>query len=160
MLVLVRTWNFSFSTIGTLIFLYFTLDLNHNLLRLLRKTLRLLMPMSWNASSRSLQFYASLVLVLTFLIIMLVHLRFWSYILYKMKGFALMFFFIHVFARSKFCPSLIENISLKVPSCSCTKFSIACIYCASARCATASYLVCSNMDMFRKPIRLLKHILP
>ena len=47
--------------------------------------------------------------------------------IYKFEGFALMRLFIHVFSRYKFCTSLIENISLKVPSCSIrsfTKFAI------------------------------------
>lgn len=69
------------------------LNLHYNTLRLFGITLRLLMPISWKASSGSLKCYASLAFFLTFLPIMLVHLSFHSCILYNLEGFTLVLFF-------------------------------------------------------------------
>jgi hypothetical protein len=50
---------FPFSTIDSLLLLYFTLELNYNMPRIFGITLHLLMPISWSTTSRSLQLYAS-----------------------------------------------------------------------------------------------------
>ena len=89
-------------------------------------------------------------------------LELYSYIPYKLEGFTFILIFIHVLSGSKFCPSLINNNSLRVPSCSIrnlTQFSIARKNCPSARSTTATNLFCSNIDIFRRPIRSLKEIL-
>jgi hypothetical protein len=124
--------------------------------------LRLLMPISWNTSSRCLQLcfthfsphipynYALALELLKFHTLQVWRLHFDAH------------FFIRVFSGSRFCPSLIYKISLRVPSCrirNFTQFSIACNSCPSTRLATA-YLVYSNTDIFRMPIRSLKQILP
>jgi hypothetical protein len=127
-------------------------------------TLLLLMPVSWDMSGGSSQFYALFAFFLTFLTIMLVHLSFLSYIIYKLEGFTLMvYFFIRVFSGSKFCPLLIHTISLRVLNFSIRNFTqlyIACKYYPSARYATAANLICSNTDIFRRPVRSCKQILP
>jgi len=77
MLRLVRTLTFvSSSIIDSLLLLYFTLELNWNMPRVFGITLQLLIPISWNTSSGSLQLYASHVFSLTILIIVLMHLSF------------------------------------------------------------------------------------
>jgi hypothetical protein len=147
MLGIVRTLNFSFSTIGNTLLLYFTLvwsklefaspvwnsitatDAN-NLERVQRKCAVLCFTRSF----------------LTFLKTMLVYLSFWSYIRYKLEGFALMLF-VMFFRDLNFFLLWLRIFSLRIPSFSfnkCTKFSIASINCSSSKCATAAYLVCSN----------------
>jgi hypothetical protein len=71
-------------------------------------------------------------------------------------------FFRSCFLRPKFCPSLIDNSSLRVPPCNIrdfTQFSVVRKNCPSARRATAANMTRSDMDIFSKQIRLLKQIL-
>ena len=129
--------------------------------RLFGVTLWLLMPISWNVSSGSSQLYASLAVFLIPYNYSCA-LELYSSIPYKLEGFTFILIFIHVLSWSKFCPSLINNISLRIPSCSIrnfTQFSVARKNCPSSRCTTATNLVCSNMDIFGRPIRSLKEIL-
>ena len=137
------------------------LDLNDNMSGLFGMALWVLIPISWNVSSGSVQLYASLAFFLTFLTIMLVHSALQLHTLQvRRSNFHSLFY--SFFSGSGFC-SLINNISLRVPFCSIrnfTQFSIARKNCPSARCTTATNLICSNIDMFRRPIRSLKKILP
>jgi hypothetical protein len=58
---------------------------------------------------------------------------------------------------------LIDNSSLKVPSCNIRNFSPFSVVrrkCPSARCAAAANMTCSDTDIFSKPVRLMKQILP
>jgi len=64
------------------------------------KKLRILIPISWNASSGSLQLCASVAFPLIFTIIILLDLNLLSYLLHKLEGIALMLFFIHAFVGS------------------------------------------------------------
>jgi hypothetical protein len=59
------------------------------------------------------------------------------------------------FSGSKFCPFLINNFSHGVPSCNIsniTHFSISHKNYPSSRRATTANLVCSNVDVFRRPL--------
>ena len=58
-----------------------------------------------------------------------------------------MLFFIHIFLGSKFCPSLIDNISFGVRP---HNNNVAGKNCPSAACSTAARSVCSDIDMFSK----------
>ena len=78
------------------------------------------------------------------------------YVLYKLEDSNFMLLFYTCFSWFKFCLSFIEDISLRFPSCSTrkfTQFSTACKNCPSSRFVTAANLVCSNIDIFSKPIR-------
>jgi len=119
------------------------------------------MPISWNVSSGSSQLNASHALFLTPYSYTCA-LELYSSIPYKLEAFTFILILIRVLSGSKFYPSLINNISLRIPSCSIrnfTQFSIARKNYPSARCTTATNLVCSNIDIFRRPIGSLKQIL-
>jgi hypothetical protein len=123
--------------------------------------LQLLMPVSWNVSSGSLQLYASHAVFLTFLTIMLELLKLHTLQVRRLHLEAL--FLLVFFSGYKFCPPLVHNICLRVLNCSIknfTQLSVACKYCTFARYATAANLVCSNIDVFRRPVRSLHQVLP
>jgi len=124
------------------------LNLYYNTPRLFGIPLRLLISISWKASSGSLQFCAPLAVFRTFLPIMPVHLSFHSYKLYKLEGFTLMLFFSFMFfSGSKFCPSLIDYMT--VPSSSIrtfTQFPTARQNVPSVWRATHENLVCGNTE--------------
>ena len=118
--------DFSLSTIYSLLLSCFTL---------VRTKLEYASPVSNKIAStyahklelvqRKFAVYISLVSSLILLKILLVRLSFWSYILYKLEGFMLMFLFIHII-YDLFCP-LIDINSLRVPSCiirNFTQFSV------------------------------------
>ena len=73
----------------------------------------------------------------------------------------LMIFFIHVFLRSKLCPSLLDNISLRVPTRNVRNYNQ--LFpsrknCHSAVCAAAANLLCCDIDIFCKDIKSLKDV--
>jgi hypothetical protein len=73
--------------------------------------LRLLMRISWNVSSRSLHLYVSVVLTTS----IFTHLSFWKLNTVQVRRQIFdATFFIHVFLESKFCPSLLDNVSLRL----------------------------------------------
>jgi hypothetical protein len=64
-------------------------------------------------------------------------------------------FLIHVFLGSKFCPSLLDNISLSVLTCnvrSHNQFFASCKNCPSARCTAAANLLCCDIEILCKDI--------
>jgi hypothetical protein len=73
-------------------------------------------------------------------------------------------FFTQVYRGSKFCPSVLEIVGLRVPARYVRDFTLFCVssssrYCPSARCASAANAVCRDIDIFgAKPV-LLNHIL-
>jgi hypothetical protein len=73
-------------------------------------------------------------------------------------------FFIQVYRGSKFCPSVLENVGLRVPARRIGDFTLFSVcsssrYCPSARCASSVNVVCKDIDVFgAKPV-LLNHIL-
>jgi len=154
MLGLLRSLTFSLSVIDSLLLSHFNLVLNWHI----AITSQLLKPISWNASNGSLHLYTSLAfspLIPSNYVRPLEILK-----LNRRLHFDALF--IRSFLGSKFCPSLIDNINLRVPSCSVwnvTQFYPAGKNCLSAGYATAANLKCSNTDIFRRPIRFLKQIL-
>ena len=71
-------------------------------------------------------------------------------------------FYTRAFIGSKFCPFLIHNIS-QIFLChnmtNCTRFSSAARSCPSTRETKAAKLVCSDIHLFSKQIRILKNML-
>jgi len=68
----------------------------------------------------------------------------------------------HVFLGRKFCPSVINHSSLRVPPCNIwnfAQFSLARKNCPSARGAATENLVCGDTDICSMQIRSLKRIL-
>ena len=66
------------------------------------------------------------------------------------------------FLGSKFCPSLLDIISLRIPTCSVrnyNQFFATRKNCPSARCAAAVKLVCCDTDIFSEDTETLKQIL-
>ena len=58
-------------------------------------------------------------------------------------------FLIHAFIGSKFCPSLIDNASHRVPSSNILNFTLVSVAhknCPSARCAAAANYICNDAD--------------
>jgi hypothetical protein len=73
-------------------------------------------------------------------------------------------FHIHVYRRLKYCPSLLEAVSLRLPTrylrdSSVFNFSPSLKNCPSARCALAANVVCRDFDVFKTNIVSLSHIL-
>jgi hypothetical protein len=75
------------------------------------------------------------------------------------------FFFTQVYRGSKFCPSVLEIVGLRVPVRYIGDFTLfsACSssrYCPSARCASAANVVCRATDVFgAKPVLLNSHFM-
>jgi hypothetical protein len=72
-------------------------------------------------------------------------------------------FVIQVILGTKFCPSLLDNSRLRVPSCNIRNFSQFCVVwknCPSARCKTAANTTRTDIYIFSKQIRILKCMLP
>jgi hypothetical protein len=72
-----------------------------------------------------------------------------------------MFFLIHVFLWSKFFPSLINNINLRVPTCNVRnykQFFASHKNCPSATYAAAANLLCRDIDVFCKGIKSLRAV--
>jgi hypothetical protein len=73
-------------------------------------------------------------------------------------------FFIQVYRGSKFCPSVLEIVGLRVPARCIRDFTLFSVcsssrYSSCARCASAANVVCRDIDVFgAKPV-LLKDIL-
>jgi len=154
MLGLVRSLTFSLSVIDSLLLSYFNLDLNWRI----GITSHLLTPISWKAFNGSLHLYTSLAF---FFLIPSNYVRAFELLkLHRRLHFDALF--IHVLSGSKFCPSMIDNINLSVPSCrvcNVTQCYPVGKNCLSAGCATAVNLKCSNTGIFRMPIRFLEQIL-
>jgi hypothetical protein len=73
-------------------------------------------------------------------------------------------FLTQVYSGSKFCPSVLETVGLRVPPrriCDFALFSVcsSCKKCPSARCASAANAVCSDDHVFVSRNILLRHIL-
>jgi hypothetical protein len=72
-----------------------------------------------------------------------------------------LFFLINVFLGSKLCPSLLDNISPRVPTCNSrnyNQFFASRQYCPSARRAATANLVCCDIDIFCKDIKSFRDI--
>jgi len=148
----IRALTFSYSAIDSRLWLHFTLDLKHNMPRPYGTPLRHLMPISWNAATVSLQLFSPAPpFPLKSLII---------YAIYLIKLHTLQvtslhldaIFSIRVFVGSKFCPLLIDNFSLTVPSrnaSNVTQFSESRKNFSSARCETDANLVGGDTDIRR-----------
>ena len=139
--------TYSYSTTIDCSLLFCTLVLSKNMHHLSVVTLWLLTSNGWNTSIRSLALCSSCFLSSCCLLLCLCTLV--SKVAYFMIQEASNWqsFFIHTFAGSKFCPSLIDNISLRI-LCrnirNCTLFCITGRNCLSTGYATAAKLVCSN----------------
>jgi hypothetical protein len=73
-------------------------------------------------------------------------------------------FLIQVYLGSKFCPSVLETVGLRVPTRHLRDFSLFYVCptiknCPSARCASAANDVCRDFDVFRNHNVSLEHIL-
>jgi hypothetical protein len=73
-------------------------------------------------------------------------------------------FLIQVYLGSKFCPSVLETVGLRVPTRHLKDFPLFCVCpairnCPSARCASVANVVCRDFDVFRKQNVSLDHIL-
>jgi hypothetical protein len=73
-------------------------------------------------------------------------------------------FLIQVYLGSKFCPSVLETVGLRVPTLHLRDFPLFCVCpaiknCPSARCASAANVVCRHFDIFRRQNVLLDHFL-
>jgi hypothetical protein len=69
-----------------------------------------------------------------------------------------------VYSGSKFCPSVLETVGLRVPPWHIRDFALfsvcsSCKNCPSARCASAAIVVCKDDHMFGSRYILLRHIL-
>jgi hypothetical protein len=73
-------------------------------------------------------------------------------------------FLTQVYSGSKFCPSILETVGLRVPLRRIRDFALfsvcsSCKNCPSARCASAANAVCSDDHVFGSRNNLLRHIL-
>jgi hypothetical protein len=73
-------------------------------------------------------------------------------------------FLIQVYLGSKFCPSVLETVGLRVPTRHLRDFSLFYVCptiknCPSARWASAANVVCRDSDVFRRYNVSLEHIL-
>jgi hypothetical protein len=73
-------------------------------------------------------------------------------------------FFIQVYLGSKFCPSVLETVGLRVPAryirdFAWFNFCPSSKNCPSARCASAANVVCRDFDVFGAKTVLLNNIL-
>jgi hypothetical protein len=73
-------------------------------------------------------------------------------------------FLIQVYLGSKFCPSVLETVGLRVPTRHLRVFPLFYVCptiknCPSARCASAANVVCRDFDVFRNHKVSLEHIL-
>jgi hypothetical protein len=121
---------------------------SNNISHLSAVTLWLLMPVGRNTSNRSLQLCASIAFFILFFTAIFMHLA--SKVAYCIIQEASPWhpFYIHAFIGSNFCPSLIDNISLRILCHNIRNFilfSIAGRNCHSTRHATAANLVCSDI---------------
>ena len=158
------------------------LVLSKNMPHLPAVTLWLLMPIGWSTSNRNLQLYA-LVAFFSSYSLQLYLCTLASTVAYFIIQEASPWqpFYIHAFIGSKFYPSLIDNISLRILCHNIrnfTLFSIAGKNSPSCRHATAANLVCRDIYIyiylcihthtralphvyiFSKEIRILKHFTP
>ena len=131
--------------------------------RLSGKPLRHLMPITWNTSTVSLKLFSPAPFSLIFLILYVIYLT----KLHTLQATSLhldAFSFNLAFVGSKFCPFLIDNFSLAVPSrnaSNVTQFSESRKNFPSARSKTVADLLCSGTDkcMFSTQTGTLKLIL-
>jgi hypothetical protein len=128
------------------------LHIRYNMSLLSGTALRLLMSISWNASSFQLR--PSVALCLKLSVIMFPYLSCCSPTLYNLERIALIFFSFSFmfFLVSKFCPSLSDNISSTVPSCN-THYKRHPVFCStqnyrSARGVTAASFVSGDTDTY------------
>jgi hypothetical protein len=71
-------------------------------------------------------------------------------------------YFIAVYSGLKCCPSLLDTTGVRVLPCNFRNFSLFTANCQnspSARCVSAANRECTDVDIFRKPVTLLKQIL-
>ena len=135
---LIHALTHCFSTVNCLLLLYFILftsKLEYALpaWNITTTNANKLECAKWKFAALSCHFF------LIFLTVMLLHLSCCSCILYKWQDVTLMpfFFIIHVSPRSKFYTSVVDNSSLRVPSCNTrnfTQFSAGHKNCPSTRC--------------------------
>jgi hypothetical protein len=72
-------------------------------------------------------------------------------------------FFIQVYLGSKFCPSVLEIVDIRVPARYIRDFALFNVYpssknCPSARCASAANVVCRDFEVFGAKTVLLNNI--
>jgi len=132
---LIRTLTYSSFTTDSLLFLYFNLDVNWDMIRLFGIMSRILMPKGWNASIGGLQLYISDVFFATPSASQLCLCIY----TFKVKNLKVMSHQLDVlfhshFLGSKFCPSLIDNISFRASP----HNILAGKNCPSAACSTAA----------------------
>jgi hypothetical protein len=62
-------------------------------------------------------------------------------------------FLIHAFSGTKYCPSVLETVGIRVPTRNIRNFttcSCSLSHCLSARCVSATNAVCKSTDIFNK----------
>jgi hypothetical protein len=70
-------------------------------------------------------------------------------------------FLINVFSDTKYCPSVLETVSIRVPTRNIrnfTTFSCSFSHCLTARCISAANAVCKSTDIFSKSCFSLKSL--
>ena len=144
---LIRTLTYSSFTIDSLLLLYFNLDVNWDTIRLFGIMSRILKPKGWNASSGGLQLYVSVVFFATPCASQLcLGIETFKVKYLKVMNHQLDALFHPHFLGSKFCPSLMDNISFRGRS----HNILADKKCPSAACSTAARQVCSDIDLSNK----------
>lgn len=144
---LIRMLTYSSFTIDSLLLFYFNLDVTWDMTRLFGIISRILMPKGWNASSLGLQLYVSVILFAIPCSSQLC-LCIWTFKVKYLKvvSHELDALFHSHFLGSKFCPSLMDNISFRDRAYNI----LAGKNCPSAACSTAARSVCSDIDISSK----------